>query len=105
MACYCLSLKDQKEFFSLLKDRDPDIIRKMVKCIISAKNRNKDKIDIFDITFKNMDELTFTIERSQYEKVLGNCMGDLIAVEEYELCSKVQKIIKPKTKKQKTSVI
>ena len=32
MACHCLHLKDSKEFFKLLKDRDPDLVLKMVKC-------------------------------------------------------------------------
>ncbi len=71
----------------------------MVKCVLSAYKRNKDSIDIFDITFKNMDELTFTIEKSQYTDLLSNCLDDLIAIEEYELCAEVKKIIDKKSKK------
>jgi hypothetical protein len=71
----------------------------MVRCVISAVKRGKDKIDIFEITFKNMDELTFGIEQSQYKEMLGNCMNDLIAMEEYELCAEVKKILEKKTRK------
>jgi hypothetical protein len=96
MACHCLHLKDSREFYSLLKARDPEMILKMVKCVLSAYKRNKPNIDIFDITFKNMDELTFNIEKSQYKELLGNCLNDLIAMEEYELCAEVKKIIEGK---------
>jgi hypothetical protein len=71
----------------------------MVKCVISAAKRGKDKIDIFDITFKNMDSLSFGIDQSQYREMLGNCMDDLIAMEEYELCAEVKKILEKKTRK------
>jgi len=99
MACHYLHLRDPKEFFALLKQRDPDIISKMVRCVISAIKRGKEKIDIFEITFKNMDELIFTIDKSQYKEMLGNCMNDLIAMEEYELCAGIKKILEKKTSK------
>ena len=104
MACHCLSLKDQKEFYSLLKARDSDLIIKMVKCVISAIKRNKPNIDIFDITFKNLDSLIFTVEKSQYKELLSNCLDDLIAVEEYELCAEIKKILESKSKKKKEAL-
>ena len=99
MACHYLHLKDSREFFGLLKQRDPDLISKMVRCVLSAAKRGKDKIDIFEITFKNMEELTFGIDQSQYKEMLGNCMDDLIAIEEYELCAEIKKILEKKTRK------
>lgn len=99
MACHCLTLKDSREFFDLLKSREPDMILKMVKCVLSAYKRNKDGIDIFDITFKNMDALVFNIEKSQYTELLGNCLDDLIAMEQYELCADIKKILDKKSKK------
>ena len=99
MACHCLTLKDQREFFQMMKDRDSELILKMVKCVLSAYKRNKDGIDIFDITFKDMSGMVFNIEKSQYTELLSNCLNDLIAVEEYELCSEVKKIIDKKSKK------
>ena len=99
MACHCLTLKDQREFFQMMKDRDPDMILKMVKCVLSAYKRNKDGIEIFDITFKDMSGMVFNIEKSQYTELLGNCLNDLIAIEEYELCAEVKKIIDKKSKK------
>jgi hypothetical protein len=104
MACWVLHLKDSREFYSLLKSRDHEMILKMVKCVLSAYKRNKDSIDIFDITFKNMDELTFTIEKSQYTDLLGNCLDDLIAMEEYELCAEVKKILDKKPRKKVVEV-
>jgi len=101
MACHCLHLRDATEFYSLLKRRDPDLISKMVRCVLSAVKRGKDKIDIFDITFKSMDELTFTIDKSQYKEMLGNCMEDMIAAEEYELCAEIKKILDKKSRTKK----
>ena len=99
MACHCLTLKDQREFFRMMKERDSDLILKMVKCVISAYKRNKDGIDIFDITFKDMSGMVFNIEKSQYTDLLGNCLKDLIAIEEYELCADVKKILDKKSRK------
>jgi hypothetical protein len=108
MACHYLSLKDSNEFYSLLKSRDPDLIVKMVKCVISAFKRNKESIDIFDITFKNLDSLVFTIEKNQYKELLSNCLDDLIKIDEpehYLLCAEIKKILekKQKTKKEKVA--
>ena len=101
MACHCLYLKDQREFFTLMKLRDSDLILKMVKCVLSAAKRNKAKIDIFDISFKDMSGMVFTIDKSQYNDMLKNCMDDLIKIEEYELCAEIKKQLDKKTRKKK----
>jgi hypothetical protein len=80
------------------------MILKMVKCVLSAYKRNKDSIDIFDITFKNLDGLVFNIEKSQYTDLLSNCLNDLIAMEEYELCAEVKKILDKKPRKKVVEV-
>ena len=103
MACHCLYLKDQREFFSLMKERDSDLIMKMVKCVLSASKRNKAKIDIFDISFKDMSGMVFTIDKSQYNDLLKNCLEDLIKLEEYELCSEIKKQLDKKSRRKKTS--
>jgi hypothetical protein len=92
-------LKDQREFFQMMKDRNSDLILKMVKCVLSAYKRNKDGIEIFDITFKDTSGMIFNIEKSQYTELLSNCLNDLIALEEYELCAEVKKILDKKSKK------
>ena len=99
MACHCITLKDQREFLQLMKDRNSDLIMKMVKCVLSAYKRDKDRMDIFDITFKDTSGMIFTIEKSQYTELLSNCLNDLVAIEEYELCADVKKIIDKKSKK------
>ena len=99
MACHCLMLKDQREFLQLMKERDSELILKMIKCVLSAYKRNKDGIDIFDITFKDTSGMIFNIEKSQYVELLSNCLDDLIKVEEYELCAEVKKILDKKSKK------
>ncbi len=101
MACHYLNLKNADEFYTKLKNREADLVLKMVKCVLSAYKRGKDQIDIFDITFKSMDQLTFTIDKSQYKELLGNCMNDLIAVEEYELCAEIKKILEGKKRGRK----
>jgi hypothetical protein len=101
MACHYLNLKNADEFYKKLKSREPDLILKMAKCVLSAFKRGKDQIDIFDITFKNLDQLTFTIDKSQYKELLSNCMKDLIELEEYELCAEIKKILDGKRKSRK----
>jgi hypothetical protein len=87
-----------------MKSRDTDLIMKMVKCVISASKRNKDKIDIFDISFKDMSSMIFTIDRPQYKDLLKNCLDDLIKVEEYELCAEIKKQLDKKTRKKKEAL-
>jgi hypothetical protein len=101
MACHYLTMKNSDEFYLKLKGRDQDLILKMVKCVLSAYKRGKDQIDIFDITFKSMDQLTFGIDKTQYKELLGNCMNDLIAMEEYELCAEIKKILEGKKRSRK----
>ena len=101
MACHYLYLKNQREFFELMKQRDPEIIMKMVKCVLSAAKRDKDKIDIFDVSFKDMTSMIFTIDKSQYNEMLKNCMDDLIKIEEYEMCADIKKQIEKKARGRK----
>ena len=102
MACHYLTMKNSDEFYRKLKSRDADMILKMVKCVLSAYKRSKPSIDIFDITFKSLsDGLIFTVDKSQYKELLSNCMNDLIAMEEYELCAEIKKILEGKKRGRK----
>ena len=104
MACHYLYLKDQLEFYSMMRQRDPELIMKMVKCVLSATKRNKESIDIFDITFKDTSSLVFTIDKPQYRDLLIKCLDDMIGIEEYELCADMKKQIDKKTKKKKEPI-
>ena len=84
-----------------MKDRDPELVMKMVKCVLSACKRNKDKIDIFDISFKDTSSMIFTIDRIQYKDLLTKCLDDMIEIEEFELCAEMKKQIDKKSKKTK----
>ena len=101
MACHYLNMKNSNEFYSKLKNRDSDLILKMAKCILSAYKRGKDQIDIFEITFKNTDQLIFGVGKSQYKEVLNNCINDLAELEEYELCAEIKKIVEGKKRGRK----
>jgi len=101
MACHNIYMINEKEFFQKLKDRDSELIIKMVRCVISAHKRKKDKIDIFDITFKDTTSMVFNMQNTEYIKFLSNCLDDLIKVEEYELCADIKKIITKPTRKRK----
>jgi lipid II:glycine glycyltransferase (peptidoglycan interpeptide bridge formation enzyme) len=105
MACHTLFLTNQSEFFNKLKSREPDLVIKMVKCVLNAIKRKRDKVDIFDITFKDTSELIFTLEKSQYHDLLKNCLNDLIAIEEYEICAEIKKQLDKAPKKQKSAKI
>ena len=94
MACHYLQMDDSREFYSKLKSRDSDIVLKMAKCVLSACERKKERIDIFDVTFsKSLGGIVFTIDQSQYRDLLQNCMDDLIKMEEYELCARIKKVL------------
>lgn len=93
MACHVLFLKNKKEFFDLLRERDPDLILKMVKCILNAIRHKRERVEIFNVVFKDTSEMAFNVDEDQYLTVLGNCLHDLEMMEEYELCADVKKII------------
>ena len=102
MACHYLQMKNSDEFYRKMQNRDADIILKMAKCVLSAYKRSKPSIDIFDITFKVLDDgLVFTIDKPQYKELLGNCMKDLIEMEEYEMCGEIKKILEGKKRGRK----
>ena len=101
MACHVLFLKNETEFYSLLRERDPDLILKMIKCVLNAIRHKRDRVDIFDITFKDTTEMVFSIDQDQYKTILKNCLGDLEKMEEYELCAEIKKISEKKTRQRK----
>jgi len=98
MAYHVLSLTNEKEFYSLLKARDPELVLNMVKAILKGIKDKRDKVDIFDIIFKDTSELVFSIDKIQYITVLNNCLHDLEEMEEYELCILVKKVLDKQTK-------
>ena len=101
MACHCLNFDSPRDFLEALQERDSDLVLKMVKCILSAYKRKKERIDIFDITFKNKSSMVFGTEKSQYIEVLNSCMDDMIALEEYELCAEIKKASEKKKRGRK----
>ena len=105
MACHSIAMNSEEEFFKRMKDRDPEIILKMVKCVISAHKRKKSTINIFDILFKDSSSMIFSMEKSQYKTFLENCLQDMINLEEYEICAEIKKIITRKTRERKNKNI
>lgn len=100
MACHVLFLKNEEEFFGMLRDRDSDLILKICKSVLTAVRHKRKKIDIFDITFKDTSGMVFTIDEDQYPTILKNCLADMEKIEEYELCADMKKVI-DKASKQK----
>ena len=101
MACHNIFLSNEKDFYQKMKDRDSDMIIKMVKCVLSAHKRKKISIDIFDVSFKDSSSMVFSMTKSEYFKFLSNCLPDLIKVEEYELCADIHKITTKVPRKRK----
>lgn len=100
MACHVLFYKNEKEFFELIRNRDPELFLKLVKSVLNAIKRKKDKIDIFDITFKeNMQELLVSLSKEKYLNTLETCLKDMEEQEEYELCAEIKKQLDKKSKK------
>lgn len=104
MASYVLFMKDENEFFNKLKERDPDMIYKMVKSVLHAIKYKKPKLDLFEVMFKNTDILTFTIEKDQYHSIIEKCMDDMVKAEQYEMCAKIRDVLNKKTRKKKVEM-
>jgi hypothetical protein len=101
MASYYLFLKDEKEFYQKLGNKDPDIIFKMAKAVIGAAKRGRERITVFEVTFKSGDELIFNIEKEDYVVFLRDIMGELVKMdtpETYLMCAEILKLSKPKRK-------
>jgi hypothetical protein len=91
----------QREFLERMSNKDPDLILKIVKCVLSAVKRKRKSIDIFEVTFKNTEQMTFSCNEESYMMCLNSYMNDLIEMEEYELCAEIQKLNEKKTRKRK----
>lgn len=103
MACHTIFMKDQKEFFSRMKERDPEIIFKMVKCVLSAYKRKVKSLNIFEVVFKDTTYMIFAMDKSEFKTFLSNCLQDMINIEEYEICAEIKKIVSRNTRKKKAS--
>ena len=103
MAAHVLSFKNQSEFFDKIKNKDSDLVLKMVKTILWAIKNKKLKIEIFQVVFSESKEITFSLERKEYLKTLNLQMPKLIELEEYELCSQIQKINEKRQKRRKNN--
>jgi hypothetical protein len=102
MATHVLSFKNKEEFFQRIKDRDRDLIVKMVKTILFAIKHKRPKVDVFDVVFtevkhsQDLKELIFTKHKEDYVPTLKATMKDLIRFEEYELCAEIKQILEKK---------
>jgi len=101
MACHTIYMKDEREFFLKMKDRDPEIIYKMVKCVLSAYKRKINKLNIFEVVFKDTSYMLFAMEKKEFKNFLNNCIDDMINIEEYEICAEIKKIVNRNTRKKK----
>lgn len=104
MACHTIFMADEREFFKRVKERDPELILKMVKCVISAHKRKVNSLNIFEIVFKDTSYMMFSMEKSEFKNFLTNCMQDMINIEEYEICAQIKKIISKNTRKKKEPI-
>jgi len=105
MASYVLFMKDEREFYNKLKERDPDMIYKMVKNIIHAVKYKKPKLDLFEVIFKNKETLIFTIEKNQYLETMKTCLEDMIIAERYEICAEIRDILDKKDRNCQNKII
>jgi hypothetical protein len=94
-------MKDEKEFLLRMKERDPDIILKMVKCVLSAHKRKVNKLNIFEIVFKDTSYMVFAMDKKEFKNFLSNCLQDMINIEEYEICAEIKKILSKNQRKKK----
>lgn len=100
MASHVIVYKDQFEFFKKIKERDPDLMYKMVKVILHAVRTKRKKIDVFEVMFKDLSSpITFSLEEKDFKIRLEDSMDSMIAIEAYELCAEMRDTIKKLSKK------
>lgn len=105
MASHVLSFKNQEEFFQKIKDKDRDLIVKMVKTVLYAIKHKKPKVDVFEVIFtdikyyRDLKELIFTKDKKDYIPTLKAAMDELIKFEEYELCAEIKELLDKKKKR------
>lgn len=98
MACHYIFLKDEISFVEKMANKEPELIVKIVKCVLSAIKRKRKSIDIFEITFKDTTQMTFTITKDNYKECLLTYLDVLIEMDEqdmYLLCAEIQKVTSP----------
>lgn len=105
MASHVVLFKNMKEFFQKMKERDRDMMRKMVKTILHAIKTKKNKVDVFQVIFTDTSDYTFTVEDDQYITCLKNCMNDMILAEEYELCAQIKDVLDKYSKRNTKKVL
>lgn len=103
MASYYLSYDTENDFYKdLLTNKNPNLIKKIVKCVLSAHKRKKKEIEIFEVTFKNQQLIMpYKITQINYLKCLSRHLDGMIHLEEYELCAQMRDAIIQLTKKPK----
>lgn len=100
MASHVIVFKDQWEFFKKIKERDPDLIYKMVKSILHAVKNKRKKIDVFEVVFKDLSTpITFSLEHKDYKIRLEDALEAMISIEAYEMCADMRDAIKKLSKK------
>lgn len=104
VANWYLFYENEKEFYHAFKDkRDPNLIRKLAKSVISAVSKKLDHINVFEVTFKDSSSQLYIVR--DFHKTLSQCMQDMIDIEDYEICAKIRdtlnKLEKSKNKRSK----
>jgi hypothetical protein len=93
MAHHKIHKKDEDDFFDALQNRDFDLVEKLVDSILKAIDKNKKKVDAFEVFFPDGSSLMFTVTKDNYKECLENCISDFAKQEMYEKCTEIIKII------------
>jgi len=102
MASHVLSFKNKEEFFQKIKEKDRDLLVKMVKTILYAIKHKKQTVSIFEVIFTDvkysadLKELIFTKDKADYIPTLKAVMDDMIRFEEYEFCAEIKEALEKK---------
>jgi hypothetical protein len=93
MACYSVSVKNRSEFLQLIRSRDPEMLIEMANCVLYAIDRDQKEVDILLVKFQTGEGMVISAIESNYKTFLNKCKEDLILIEEYEICAKIQKAL------------
>jgi hypothetical protein len=94
-----LTLKDTDEVIEYT-EWNPDIIYTQTYDILNhtwKKNKKISMVDLFIITLtddEEMDEVVLTVNSDEWEPALEMALVHFEEVENYEMCSKIQKLLK-----------
>lgn len=89
---------EEKSLQGMVESRDPEIIYTILEAIFYGIDRKMDTVECFEIESPS-SIVTFKMPRPEWLGCLTKCIDDMIDLEDYEMCSTIQKYLKKLSQK------